>query len=277
MKKVLLSILTIGTIGFFSSCSTTKDDAKPGPSITAKVTNGGSSTTLTGSSAVAFTIDYSTGEDFKALSVTEKTSSGSTTSPINPVTGKFTNKETISFTDTPTMTTEYTFTVTDSKGATASSMVNVVIATPLANVFSSYSAKSLIATGYSTTGPLVSNGQFFSSKTGATGGSGTWSTTSSDIDISYEGGKFYSPSTKPAKGSLTGLTATSFGTYAGNYDAATVSEISSAATGGSTDINVTNGGVYWFKNTAGKVGLIKVTSYTAGDAGSVTFDVKVQQ
>jgi hypothetical protein len=37
------------------------------------------------------------------------------------------------------------------------------------------------------------------------------------------------------------------------------------------------GGVYEFLNAKGKKGLIKVSSYTAGNSGSVTVDVKVQR
>ncbi len=63
MKKLLLSIATIGTIAFLSSCSKTTDVVNPGPSVSLS-SNGGSFATGT---TATFTYTATSGEDLKSI------------------------------------------------------------------------------------------------------------------------------------------------------------------------------------------------------------------
>lgn len=128
-----------------------------------------------------------------------------------------------------------------------------------------------------------SNGQFLVSSTGVQGGSGSAaiSPLAGSVDIAYQsgesGGEFVSPASKTNKGTLTGLTVTNFGTTDLNAENATADQLNSAAAPSGNSVTVVNGGKYIFKNAAGKKGLIKVTAFTAGEDGEVTFKYVVQQ
>lgn len=159
-----------------------------------------------------------------------------------------------------------------------------VSATPLevtitvATTFREYMGEKLQGNTSSTSGTVY--GQFFTSKTGFNGGSGSWTGDNkpSDIDITYESNasmaKFYSPSTKPSKGSLTGLTVTKYATSNLDFATVTKAQLAAAPAPTATDIDVAVG-TFIIENAAGQRGLIEVTALNSGLVGEVTFNVKV--
>lgn len=134
-------------------------------------------------------------------------------------------------------------------------------------------------------GPSNSVGSLFVSATGtilkqtevtATNGPtidityGVNSSTPTIISASVRGSQGYT--------AITGATETKY--IASSLDFATVTSAQVAAidfASAVTSIAVAQGNTYAFKNAAGKIGLFKVTAIVAGNSGSCTIDVKVQQ
>jgi hypothetical protein len=94
------------------------------------------------------------------------------------------------------------------------------------------------------------------------------------IDLVYETDKLYNTS------NLTSATGAKFGETtitAAEFDAATTDIKFSALTADLSDIAVANGKIVFFTTKGGKKGLLKITAYTAGKAGQITVDEKIQK
>ena len=176
-----------------------------------------------------------------------------------------------------TGTYNFVFGLTD-KDAVSANALEVTIT--VASTFKVWNDEKL--NGNNPTGDIP--GQFFSSLTGFNGGSKAWigDNNPANIDITFEStgsmAKFYSPTTKPNKGTppLTGLTVTKYAVSNLNFETVTKAELMAATAPTSLDIDVISGTTYLIENAAGKRGLIKVTSLTnVGDDARVTYNVKV--
>ena len=284
MKKLSISILAISALAFMQSCKTT--DTKPAPSITASFPNStAKGISITAGAPVSMKIDYTTGEDFTKLEVTETSTNGSVTTEIKPATGaaKFTNNQTVNYTDeTVSITSTFTFKVTDSKGASASAAaLTVTVAGAAVTIVAPMTAAGVLGNDASTTkqGWLVSSSSLVA--------------ITSAFDIAYgngsaAGNQFFIGGSTDASiksvYSITGTTATEFKTVATTFDAAAFDALADASliagiyAAGTVTSDVTRiksasawtaGTVFAFKTSAGKIVLAKVTAASTGSAGTV--------
>ncbi len=290
MKRLsfLFSVASIAAVSFLSSCKKDdKIDPKPAASISAYIgTSGTTSKTLADGDKATITYDANSGEKLSKLEVIKR-KGGSTTNVIGfPKTSGFTSntndKNTVEVTSDGTEVF-YDFKVTDAVGSTSTTTITLNPA-GAAMTFSSYTQKLLGAQDNNA-------GAYFASSNGTVYSGLLFEANKNIIDITYA--EIGATTTKPTllssvqrstegltKG--TGGTATYFKMSSLNFATVTDGQLASINASTVQKVEPSINGTYEFVNSAGKKGLINVSSITMGTNstktdGSITINVKVQK
>ena len=296
MKKInsLLLLSAIAGTVFFASC--TKDETTASTATVAYSTPTDGKATVAADSIVGVAFTVTSPEELKSFSATVAYD-GAAAVAFGTDSTIAKNTKTFSFVGvlkarSVAGTEVYTYTFTDTKGATTKAVVTLTV-TAAAEKVVTYTAKLL-------GGQSAAAGSFFNSSEGLVYSQADAKTNAGKVDILYFYGAtnmatIASPDDADAgtiyNNSSTGLqtwstrNATKFKTStvtAAQFDAITATNdaviIAAAAGAADTKSNkLASGSVFAFVTASGKKGLIKVTAVTGTQDGNITIDVKVQK
>jgi len=275
MKKTnfLVLVASIVTLGFFStSCS--KDQSNPVITLTENSIKDSASVSVGDS----LTIEFTATADNALKTVEITNSSAAVVKSFDASLAKFTVKIAAPAT---AGTEKYNITVTDKKDLTTTRTLSITVKAA-APALVTYTGKALGAQS-------ATPGSYFDVATGTVVSQAN-ATAATTVSYSYAAvGTTTAVSTllAPAVRIANGLTKTSAGLehcyFAKNttltFSTVTAAQIAALTVSATSpeSITVAQGDVIEFLTATGKKGLISVTSVTAGTAGVITIDVKVQQ
>ncbi len=301
--KLFGLMLLAGTL-IFSSCKKDEETTTAAPAIT--FSNGNDALVFDGTNAIDVNVDATAEakvDEFKLVKVINDTN-GSSETPISvdydfegETSGSYRFQRTTSeiaidlanSTDDPKKV-EYKFSLTDKDGAVKNAIYTVTMAAASGNPIHTYSATLMGAQDNANTG------SFFASTNGNVYLTADANNNSSLIDIIYYYGSsneatLCAPNDVTVNGGTgnlslaTGLTTQNATTFTTTTVSASTFNAMSDDTGfdaitsfpETKMVTLATDNVIAFKTAAGKIGLIKVSSITTGNTGSMTIDVKIQE